>query len=133
MEYWIDSVFWCFSYVINSLNPSLRNRFIDFIFYLVAATWTVMNTLSIIVGLIFTFPFLVLALFLAFITTFIINMGRLTMISGKYVYQATLMFFRCLFRSDIGQGSTEGEEDTSRTANHDAVITSTMYDTVDTL
>jgi hypothetical protein len=64
-------------------------------------------------------------------------MGRLTMIFGKYLYQATLTFFRNLIRSDIGQGTTrntEGKEDTSGTANHDATTNTTpdMYNTVDT-
>ncbi|UZO25064.1 uncharacterized protein OCT59_017348 [Rhizophagus irregularis] len=68
-----------------------------------AAAWTTFNIFSIITGLISIFPFFVLALFFAFITTFVTNIGRLTIIFGKYVYRATLTFFRNHIRIGIGQ------------------------------
>ena|SRR5436190_16944589 len=97
-----------------------------------------MNTASTIIGLIFTFPFLALALLLASITTFIINIGRLTIISVKYVYRASLTFFRHLIRSNVDQetaGSTEGgggstSAATIASANRDATTTTnTTFDT----
>ncbi|RIA90538.1 hypothetical protein C1645_876047 [Glomus cerebriforme] len=107
-----------------------------------AAIWTVINFFSIFVGLIFIFPFFALALFFASITTFIVNIGRLTINSGKYIYRATLTFFRYLVRPGIGQRTdknTEEERTTftativSATKNRDtATITNTapnIYDT----
>ncbi|GBB86280.1 hypothetical protein RclHR1_01270026 [Rhizophagus clarus] len=72
-----------------------------------AAAWTTFNIFSIITGLISVFPFFIFSLFSAIITTFVTTIGRLTIISGKHVYRATLMFFRHHVWSGIGQETDE--------------------------